>query len=339
MQVKGVVETTEDAALSVNPWAELTALGAAAADARPVGAVALGGLVDGEAGKPNRAEQVAVLHQQIAGAVETLVEAGAWRRMLDVASRFHDYSFGNQMLISLQRPDATRVAGYRAWQKLGRQVRKGERGIAILAPVTIRLKGEEESQAGGATAAAADGTEEAEKSKVIQRFKVAHVFDIDQTDGDALPGLPNRLEGEADQALWDKLAKLVVDRGYSLIRTAEGPDGYTSPKTKTVGVRAEFDPAHATMVLMHELAHIACGHVDEGYDYRAHRGAAEVEAQSVAYIVAAALGIDATAYSTDYVIGWAEGDVALVRATAQKVTTVAREILESWDRQSFGVEG
>src|SRR5262249_13083344 len=165
------------------------------------------------------------------------------------------------------------------------------------------------------------------KPTAVQRFKVAYVFDVAQTDGEPLPGLPDRLTGEADQVVWDGLTKLVAAKGYNVIRSNHGPDGYTSPETKTVGVRADVEQAHATMVLMHELAHIACGHVEQGYDYQTHRGTAEIEAQSVAYIVAAASGLDAAAYSADYVIGWAKGDVAAVRAVSQKVTAVAREVL------------
>jgi len=85
-------------------------------------------------------DKLAALHEQISDGVAALVESQAWRAMLDTAAKFHSYSLGNLLLIALQAPQATRVAGFRSWQSLGRQVRKGERGIAILAPCTYRPK-------------------------------------------------------------------------------------------------------------------------------------------------------------------------------------------------------
>src|SRR5439155_9065405 len=97
----------------------------------------------------DRAERVAALQEQIVTATAALVEAGAWQRMLAVAARFHTYSLGNQLLIALQNPDATRVAGFEAWKALGRHVRKGERGIAILAPMTFTRRVSTDTAADG----------------------------------------------------------------------------------------------------------------------------------------------------------------------------------------------
>jgi antirestriction protein ArdC len=298
-----------------------------------------------QTGAAERHERVAALHEQIVTATAALVDAGAWRRMLAVAARFHTYSLGNQLLIALQNPDATRVAGYETWKALGRQVRKGQHGIAILAPMTFTRRAAADTTDAVDTGRtvrpagpAADTTSgpsmpdsNQDKPATITRFKVVHVFDLDQTDGQPLPGQADRLNGTGNQALWDGLAGLVTARGYTLGRTTTGPDGYTRPASRTVGVRTDVTDAHAVLVLAHELAHIWCGHTDTDFDYLAHRGTAEVEAQSVAHIVAAAHGIDATAYTSDYVIGWSSGDLDTVRATATTVTTVAREILAALD--------
>ena len=126
-----------------------------------------------------------VIHHQLESAVEHLVDSDEWRAMLEVAARFHTYSINNQLLIYLQCPQATRVCGYRAWQRVGRQVRKGERGIQILAPCR-RVKALE-----------SEVSDEPERVQVLTGFRVVRVFDISQTDGDELPEVaPRRLTGE-----------------------------------------------------------------------------------------------------------------------------------------------
>ncbi len=291
----------------------------------------------------DRAERVAALQEQIVTATAALVDAGAWQRMLAVAARFHHYSLGNQLLIAVQNPDATRVAGYEAWKALGRHVRKGEHGIAILAPMTFtrRTTNTDTAADGNADTTATTGAAHGDESTVqtFTRFKVVHVFDVEQTDGEPLPGLADRLTGTGNRVLWDGLARLVAARGYTLTRTTTGPDGYTHPASHTVGVRADVSDAHAVMVLGHELAHIWCGHTDTDFDYVAHRGTAEVEAQSIAYILAAAYGLDAGAYTADYLIGWSHGDTDTLRATAAAVTTAAREILTALDITGAGADG
>jgi antirestriction protein ArdC len=145
------------------------------------------------------------IHRQLQSAVERLVDSGEWRAMLEVAARFHTYSTNNQLLIYLQYPQATRVAGYRAWQRLGHQVRKGERGIQILAPCR-RVKAVE-----------AEDSDEPERVQVLTGFRVVHVFDISQTDGEELPDVtPRRLRGEVPQDLVDALEKRIAAEGFML---------------------------------------------------------------------------------------------------------------------------
>ena len=158
-------------------------------------------------------DRLGALHEQIAAGVAALVEADRWRQMLHAAAKFHSYSLGNVLLIALQAPQATRVAGFRSWQGLGRQVRTGERGIAIFAPCSYRLttstagttgsdstSGQPPGERGGAAAPATGGRQ-------LRGFRVVHVFALDQTDGDPLPDVaPALLTGQAPTGLWDELA-------------------------------------------------------------------------------------------------------------------------------------
>lgn len=141
-----------------------------------------------------------------------------------MASRFHSYSWNNTLLIHLQRPQATRVAGYRVWRQLGRQVDKGEHGIQILAPVVRQRSAEEASSDaaapdGRSSGGAEAGSEDPERRRVVG-FRVAHVFDLSQTSGDPLPEpeRPRLLVGQAPEGLWDELAAQVGARGFTLRR-------------------------------------------------------------------------------------------------------------------------
>lgn len=296
-----------------------------------------------------REEQLAALQERISEGVEALVSSEAWRAMLEVAARFHAYSLNNQLLIAVQCPGATRVAGFRTWQGLGRQVRRGERGIAILAPCTYRPKRTQDTEDAGSAqdgqdatgdaagtggeAQAEDGRDHRQGARALRGFRVAHVFDVAQTDGDPLPEVaPELLAGQAPGGLWEALAAQVTAHGYTLERGECGhANGWTNPGTRTVRVRGDVEDAQAVKTLAHELAHIECGHVADLPTYTLCRGACEVEAESVAYVVGAAAGLDTAGYTFAYVAGWAGGDPAAVRRSAETATTAARTILARLD--------
>ena len=285
-------------------------------------------------------DKLAELHEQITEGVAALVSSEAWRAMLDTAARFHTYSLGNLLLIALQAPTATRVAGFRTWQSLGRQVRKGERGIAILAPCTYRPKrAEDEATPGQGSGDEGSGGAEAPSAparRQLRGFRRAYVFDIAQTDGEPLPEVaPALLTGEAPAGLWDGLAAQVAGHGYTLERgTSRGANGFTDPATRTVRVRADVDDAQAVKTLAHELAHIECGHVEDLPTYATCRDRCEVEAESVAYVVTAAARMDTAGYSFAYVAGWAGGEPGKVRQAAETITKAARTILARLDTPS-----
>ena len=288
-------------------------------------------------------DKLAELHEQITDGVAALVCTDAWRAMLDTAAKFHTYSLGNLLLIGLQAPTATRVAGFRTWQSLGRQVRKGEKGIAILAPCTYRAKRTEDapdapdgqdtdSSASGGGPGEDDDRRHGRKQQV-RGFRRAYVFDVAQTDGEPLAEVaPALLTGEAPADLWDGLAAQVAAHGYTLERgDCRGANGSTDPTTRTVRVRADVGDAQAAKTLAHELGHIECGHVVHLPTYVTCRDRCEVEAESVAYVVTAAAGLDTSGYTFAYVAGWAGGDVAKVRQAADTVTKAARTILGHLD--------
>ena len=268
-----------------------------------------------------RTDRLAAVHAQLVSAVETLVDGSAWRRMLEVAARFHRYSPNNVLLISLQRPDATRVAGYQTWRQLGRQVRKGETGIAILAPVTVRrAEAEQESAIGEA--------DQPGGPRVLRGFRVTHVFDISQTDGPPLPEVaPELLAGSAPFGVWEALLDQIEGAGYTFGYADIAPaNGRTDFSDRSVVLRSDLTGAQAVKTMAHELAHVLL-HDPDGLPAGFTRAQAEVEAESVAFVVCAAHGLDAGGYTVPYVAGWADGDRQLVQDATTRVLATARGIL------------
>lgn len=251
----------------------------------------------------------ATLEQGIA----QLVGSDDWARMLETSARFHDYSPRNVLLILAQNPCASRVAGYNKWQELGRQVRKGERGLAILAPCTVKVD---------------DGEAGEDGRRRLVGFRVARVFDVSQTDGDELPDVrPDLLEGMSDAGLWDLLAKQIADAGFSLARgDCDGANGVTRWEERSVTVRADVGPVQTAKTLAHELAHVLLHEPEGGVSHQC-RGEKEVEAESVAYLVCQAAGVATDGYTFAYVARWADGDMAKVQKTAERVIKCAREVV------------
>jgi antirestriction protein ArdC len=269
-------------------------------------------------------DRLAAIHRQLLDQVAALTSSQQWRAMLAVAARFHTYSPNNVLLIAAQRPEATRVAGYRAWTQLGRQVRKGERGIAILAPVLRR------GDPNRPDTAQPPAGQDTERSKVLGGFRVTHVFDISQTDGPDRPDLaPTLLVGATPLGLWSDLYDQVKTAGYTIDYADLGAaNGRTDFTDHTVLLHTSRSGAQLTKTLAHELAHITLHAPDVRPDGMT-RDTAEVEAESVAYVITAAHGLSAEDYSVPYVTGWAGGDTAQIAQTATRVLATARTILRA----------
>lgn len=268
------------------------------------------------AGRSTRDEVLARLEEDIA----TLASSERWTEWLRAQARFHRYSFGNVLLIELQRPGCTRVAGYRTWQKLGRQVRRGERGLAILAPILRRARRGDAEEAGDAT------TDEVSPAARVATFTVAWVWDVEQTEGEPLPEVCTRLAGEDPGGVFERLVAVAAARGYR-VEDADLPgetNGECSPRLRLIRARRGLSPAQRANTLADELVH-AILHAD-GYA-ATPRPVAELEAESVAFVVRSRLGIDSDGYSFGYVAAWSGGgDQArgALRASAQRIQRAPR---------------
>ena len=234
---------------------------------------------DREAAEAARKATLESLHSQLAERIGSLDSLQAWGAWLRFANSFHRYSFNNTVLIWAQKPEATMVAGYRAWQAKGRQVRRGETAIKVFGPGTTREPTLDEH---GRPVRGADGKPVLEVR--IVGVKPVSVFDVSQTDGYPLPEPPQAklLTGQAPLGLWDALQAFVEAQGYTVSRGDCGDaNSITIFDSRQVRVRADIDDAAAVKTLAHEAGHVLL-HAPEQRQPFACRGVIEVEAESVA---------------------------------------------------------
>lgn len=283
------------------------------------------------------------LQARIETEVRRLRSGDDWKRWLRAAALFHEYSFGNVLLIQLQRPDATRVAGYGVWQKLGRQVTRGETGISILAPRWSR-KTDDATPAEQAEPQDRD----AKPPKVgtgrrLIGFRTTTVFDISQTTGQPLPEgpTPQPVVGQIPPGLWAALAAEVSNAGFTLVREkASDPsvEGYTDHENKKLVVATHLDDVTAVSRLAHEVAHMRMHSIQEivAAGTIMCRGTREVEAESVAYVVLAHHGLETDQSSFRYIAGWAatidkDAPEKVLQATGRRVAEMAKQLIDSTD--------
>jgi N-terminal domain of anti-restriction factor ArdC len=309
---------------------------AAPTSTRPVGR--------GRTGKTpeERAAEVDALTAQLNNAVAGLTTSAAWLGMLRVAAQFTRYSPTNCLLLWMQAEQRgvclTRVAGYRAWQAMGRQVVKGARSFAVLAPVQRRLSTEEAAErakAGQRPAYDADGR----PALVVRGFKVERVFRYEDTEGEPLPEAPTPgyVIGDTPDGAWAALAGLVEQHGYRLTTTTEPGDtrGHTDYTERIVNVDPGYPLAERLHILVHELGHIRCGHQQRREVSRAQR---ETEAESVAFVVCTILGLNVGDVAAVYVGGWTDGDAETITAAQAAIHQAARTVLADLEDQPADVD-
>jgi antirestriction protein ArdC len=257
------------------------------------------------------------LVEKLAAGISNLTSSEEWRRYLDFQSKFHRYSFNNVLLIAAQCHGATQVAGFKAWQKMNRFVRKGEKAIWILAPMVYKQT----------------NAEDGEDHRVIRGFRWVPVFDVAQTDGEQLPALCNRLDGDDPAGHYTTLLGVARSIGFSVEdHEFDGStNGDCSHSERCIRVETRNTPAQRVKTLAHEIAHAL---LHETCDSRA---LAELEAESTAYVVCQALGIDSSDYSFGYVASWAGGGeqaIAGIKASCERIQHTAAVILRAFELAS-----
>lgn len=280
---------------------------------------------------------MAELTDRLENGVKELYASDSYAQYISAMAKFHHYSFGNALLILFQCPHATNVAGYGTWKELGRQVKKGEKGIMILAPCNFRatLKQEKIDPVTGQALYGPDGQPLTEKIKIApNRFKIAHVFDLSQTEGRELPQIGvYELTGNVSDytGIYDRLAALsplpVVQEDFQ--REAKG---YTSFVENRIVIKPGMSQVQTIKTLIHEIAHAKLHKPKDLATEQTpkERRQKEVEAESIAYVVCQYFGIDTSDYSLAYVAGWSRGrELAELKSSLNVIHSTAGEIIDA----------
>jgi N-terminal domain of anti-restriction factor ArdC len=267
--------------------------------------------------------------------LESIFKSERFNELLQVMSRFHNYSLNNAMLIMTQRPNATMVMGYKGWQELGRFVKKGEKQIKILAPMFKKFEVEKIDPITNKPVLDDYGNPVKEKIDKLIGFKMVGVFDVSQTDGKEIPSVRDFINSQLqNDEVMSKLYKdyfnHIKDHYNYIIRediTDSGVGGYFDRRTNEIVISTNNNQndTEKFRVLVHEFAHAKLHHIDSELK-NLPRGHKEAQAECVAYIVSNYFGLDTDDVSLGYIATWSQ-DIKLARQALEEVQKVAKEII------------
>ena len=289
-------------------------------------------------------QKVQEITDKLEEGLKELFESEKYKTYLTTMSKFHNYSFNNTLLIAMQKPEATLVAGYKAWQKnFERHVNKGEKAIRILAPAPYKIKEERDKidPVTGEMMFDENGMPQKEQVEVtIPAFRAVSVFDVSQTDGKPIPELEaqellSTVEGYEDfvQALMNVAP---VPIGFEDI--PGDSKGYFHTEEKRIAVQENMSESQTLKTMVHEVAHSMLHNKEINRDDLIEepakdRNTKEVEAESVAYTVCQHFGIDTSDYSFGYIAGWSSGkDMKELKSSLDTIRKTASELIT-------GIEG
>lgn len=299
--------------------------------------------------KQTNKDRMREIVDSIENGIKELFESDKYRQYLATMSRFHRYSVNNTMLIYMQRPDATHVAGFNKWRdQFGRNVLKGEKGIRIIAPTPYKKKVEEikTDPETNAPILDADGKAIIEEKEIrIPMFKVVSVFDVSQTAGKPLPQLAADLSGNVQQyEVFMEALRRASPVPMEIKSVARDTDGFFSAKAQSITIRAGMSEVQTVCAAVHEIAHAKLHdyeHMTELADDgetilvpgEKSRNTEEVEAESISYAVCQYYGIETGENSFGYIATWSKGkELKELRASLETINKTASELITDIDR-------
>ena len=285
----------------------------------------------------NRDEKMKEITDRLQAGLEELFNSEKYAEYLRVMSQFHHYSFNNTLLIAMQKPDATLVAGYNAWEKkFNRHVMKGEKGIQIIAPAPFKEKQEQEKvdPNTGEVVLREDGQPEIEEvTIVVPRFKVSTVFDLSQTDGDPLPELgPGELTASVENyEIFLNAIRSVAPVPIRFDEIRSGAKGYYDNVNKEIVIQTGMSEMQTMKTAVHETAHAILHDKDimQEQGIQKDQMTKEVEAESVAFVSLDHFELDTSDYSFPYIAGWSSGrDTKELKASLDTIRKTSSEIID-----------
>lgn len=287
-------------------------------------------------------QRVQELTDKLEQGLQDLFNSDSYCNYLRTMSKFHNYSFNNTLLIAMQKPDATLVAGYKAWQKnFERHVNKGEKAIRILAPAPYKIK-EERDKIDPVTQELLldkDGNPQKEEVEItIPAFRAVSVFDVAQTDGKPIPELAAKellsdVEGYQDMI---RAVEAISPVPIELEEIAGDSKGYYDREAKRIAVQENMSESQTLKTMIHEVVHskLHSKEVEQDEQMKKDRNTKEVEAESIAYTVCQHFGIDTSDYSFGYIAGWSSGrDTKELRSSMDTIRRTASELITGIEEQ------
>ena len=281
-------------------------------------------------------EKIKELTEKLQAGIQELHDSEKYRDYLRTMAKFHHYSFNNSLLIWAQRPDATAVAGYRAWQtKFGRTVNPGAKGIMIYAPSSYkRTLREVVTDADGNPVLDKDGNKVTrEVERTFPNFKISYCFAYEDTSGKPLPSIVSILDKDVDNydSVMDALRK-ISPAPIRFDSVGGGANGYYDLVNREIVVKDTLPQAQKIKTAVHEVAHSILHDKIDGLDQEATKREMEVSAESVAFVVCSWLGLDTSEYSFGYVGGWSAGkELKELQQKMEKIRTTASMIISGID--------
>ena len=288
------------------------------------------------------AEKLKEITDRLEQGITELFDSERYKEYLRVMSKFHNYSFNNTLLIAMQKPDASLVAGFSAWKNnFERNVMKGQKGIKIIAPSPFKAKQEMQKidPHTQKPVIGKDGKPVTEEKEItIPAYKVVTVFDVSQTEGKELPDIAvDELTGDVDRykdffAALEKASPVPI----AFEKIEGGSHGYYHLADKRIALNEGMSELQTLKTAIHEIAHAKLHDIDlnapKDEQPRVDRNTREVEAESVAYTVCQHYGLDTSDYSFGYVAGWSSGrELAELKSSLETIRTAAAEIINSID--------